>query len=224
MADSLEEWARITDRRAFIGGIILFLVVILLLIFDFWIESWLDFPANTILVATPLLAVAIIKLWQRRPALQYLERDVDWRTLIFHLMLFAKGSALGHVGLTAGITSALSNLAGRVSPQATIAATVWICGFFSAILDNAVVVGDLIPAAQALATQLGSTAPWWALLFGASFGGNLTMVGSTANIVALGELERRTGHYMKLGYWLKIALWAAIIPMAIGTGVLLLFG
>jgi len=49
------------------------------------------------------------------------------------------------------------------------------------------------------------------------------MVGSAANIVALGELERKTGHDMKLGYWLKIGLWAFLIPMIIGTVALLVF-
>jgi len=56
------------------------------------------------------------------------------------------------------------------------------------------------------------------------YGGNLTMVGSTANILALGELGRRTGSYMTLGYWLKIGLFASLIPMAIGIGALLIFG
>ena len=52
----------------------------------------------------------------------------------------------------------------------------------------------------------------------------MTMIGSTANIVALGVLERKTGHLVTLRYWLKIGLLASLIPMAIGMGALLLFG
>jgi Na+/H+ antiporter NhaD/arsenite permease-like protein len=37
---------------------------------------------------------------------------------------------------------------------------------------------------------------WWALLRGACYGGNITMVGSTGNIVALGMLEKRMGYRM----------------------------
>ncbi|MDP3732692.1 MAG: hypothetical protein Q8R31_06725 [Candidatus Omnitrophota bacterium] len=31
---------------------------------------------------------------------------------------------------------------------------------------------------------------WFALLFGGCFGGNITMIGSTANIIALGILKK----------------------------------
>ena len=99
-----------------------------------------------------------------------------------------------------------------------------ISGFLSAALDNVVVVEHFVPVAQNLSAQLNTSALWWALLFGGCYGGNLTMVGSTANIVALGELEKRTGHYMTLGYWLKIGLFAALVPMIIGAGTLLIFG
>lgn len=52
----------------------------------------------------------------------------------------------------------------------------------------------------------------------------MTMIGSTANIVAFGVLERKTGHLIKFGYWLRIGLLASLIPMAIGTVSLLIFG
>ena len=51
----------------------------------------------------------------------------------------------------------------------------------------------------------------------------MTMVGSTANIVALGILEDRVGYHMKLSYWIKIGLVASLVPMAIGTVALLVF-
>ena len=52
----------------------------------------------------------------------------------------------------------------------------------------------------------------------------MTMVGSTANIVALGILEARKGHHMRLGYWIKIGLLGSLIPMTVGTLALLLLG
>ena len=51
----------------------------------------------------------------------------------------------------------------------------------------------------------------------------MTMVGSTANIVALGVLETRKGYHMTLRQWILIGLWASLVPMAIGTVALLLF-
>jgi Na+/H+ antiporter NhaD/arsenite permease-like protein len=52
---------------------------------------------------------------------------------------------------------------------------------------------------------------WWALLFGACFGGNITMIGSTANIVALGMLEKRSHIQMTFMKWLKIGLVSSFI-------------
>jgi len=83
------------------------------------------------------------------------------------------------------------------------------------------VVAALVPVAQTLSTKLGTLAPWWALLFGGCYGGNMTMIGSTANIVALGIMERRTSQLITIRQWLKIGLLASLIPMLIGTAALL---
>jgi len=63
---------------------------------------------------------------------------------------------------------------------------------------------------------------WWALLFGGCYGGNMTMVGSTANIVSLGILEDRKGIHMTLRYWLKIGIWGGAVPMTVATLALLI--
>ncbi len=224
MADFLDEWARLKDKRLFIGSVALFLVVVVFLIFDYWLELWLGFETNTILVVTALCGAGIIKLWQWRHALEYLERDVDWRTLIFHLLLFAKTGCLQYVGLTTRIAGSILNMTSGYGTSIVMMTILGTSGLLSAGLDNVVVVALFIPTVQTLAVQLNTQTLWWALLFGSCYGGNLTMVGSTANILALGEMERKTGHYMTLGYWLKIGLFASLVPMAIGIGALLIFG
>jgi Na+/H+ antiporter NhaD/arsenite permease-like protein len=44
---------------------------------------------------------------------------------------------------------------------------------------------------------------WWGLLFAGTFFGNLTLIGSTANIVALGMLERQKRGHITLIEWIK---------------------
>ncbi len=44
---------------------------------------------------------------------------------------------------------------------------------------------------------------WWSLLFGGCYGGNWTMIGSTANIVALGVLEHEKGIKITFFEWFK---------------------
>ena len=220
----LDDGAKIKDKKLFIGSVVIFILVIVSLVLDHRLELWFGLEPNTLLFATPILGAGIIMLWRRSEAREYIQRDVDWWTLVFFLFLFAKAGCLQYVGLTDRIADSMLNLARGANTQIPIVLMLWISGFLSAIADNVVVVAGLAPVAQTLSVELGTSAPWWALLFGGCYGGNMTMVGSTANIVALGILEKKTGHLITLGYWLRIGLLASLIPMAVGTVALLLFG
>ena len=220
----LVDWARIKDKKLFIGSVAILVVVIISLVIDHRLELWFGLETNTLLFATPILGAGIIMLWRRSEAREYIQRDVDWWTLVFFMFLFAQAGCLQYVGITERIADSMLNLARDANTQIPIVLMLWISGFLSAIADNVVVVAGLAPVAQTLSAELSTTAPWWALLFGGCYGGNMTMIGSTANIVALGILERKTGHLITLGYWLRIGLLASLIPMAIGMGALLIFG
>jgi Na+/H+ antiporter NhaD/arsenite permease-like protein len=56
---------------------------------------------------------------------------------------------------------------------------------------------------------------WWALLFGGCFGGNITLIGSTANIVALGILEKERKIKISFFRWLKIGLVVGLVTTSI---------
>jgi len=63
---------------------------------------------------------------------------------------------------------------------------------------------------------------WWALLFGACFGGNMTVIGSTANIVAIGALEKQRKRSIGFIAWLKIGLLVSISTLLIVLAALLI--
>lgn len=85
-----------------------------------------------------------------------------------------------------------------------------------------VLVAALIPVVQALgAAGVNNFPMWWALLQGACYGGNITMVGSTANIVALGMLEKRTGYRMTFRKWILIGLAGGLLPLVVAQALLL---
>ena len=65
---------------------------------------------------------------------------------------------------------------------------------------------------------------WWALLFGACFGGNITVIGSTANIVALGMLEKRYRTHIAFGEWLRIGALVGAVTCLIAWGALAIMG
>jgi Na+/H+ antiporter NhaD/arsenite permease-like protein len=221
----LAEWAKIKDRKLFIGSVAIFVAVVISLVMGHRVELWLGLEANTLLFATPILGAGIIMLWRRGEAREYIQRDVDWWTLVFFMFLFAQAGCLQYVGLTDRIAEVMLNMnGGGANINLPVIIMLWVSGFLSAIADNVVVVSGLAPVAHTLSAGLSTSAPWWALLFGACYGGNMTMIGSTANIVALGMLEKKTGHLIKFGYWLKVGLLASLIPMAIGMGAIMIFG
>ena len=61
------------------------------------------------------------------------------------------------------------------------------------------------------------------MLFGGTFMGNMTIIGSTANIVACGLLERRGHGTIKFGYWMKIGFIVSIASMVVATVLLQMF-
>ena len=58
---------------------------------------------------------------------------------------------------------------------------------------------------------------WWGLLFGGTFLGNLTLIGSTANVVALGVLERQEGVHISFMEWFRPGLIVAIPTLVLAT-------
>lgn len=220
----LDELSTVENKGLFTGSAIIFVGVIIFLAFHYRLELILNLEHNTLLVATAVAGAGIVMLWQRHLARELLMRDVDWWTLIFFMFLFAKAGCLKYVGLTDMVAEALFNLGGGANVPLLIFVVLWIAGFTSAACDNVLVVATFVPMLQYLAEHLGTRVLWWALLFGGCYGGNMTMVGSTANIVALGILEDRKGYHMTVGFWIKIGLWCSLVPMAIGTLALLFFG
>ena len=217
----LDQWAKVEDRKFFIGSAVIFVSVIVGLALHYRMELALGLEHNTLLVAIAIFGAGIVMLWKRAMARQLIMRDVDWWTLIFFMFLFAKAGALKYVGITDIISESLMGL-GEGNLLILIPVILWMSGILSAVMDNVLVVATFVPIIQNLSQQLGTNVLWWALLFGGCYGGNMTMVGSTANIVSLGILEDRKGIHMSLRYWMKIGIWGGAVPMVVATLALLL--
>jgi Na+/H+ antiporter NhaD/arsenite permease-like protein len=57
---------------------------------------------------------------------------------------------------------------------------------------------------------------WWALAFGAGFGGNGTIIGSTANII-VASLSERTRHPITARLWLRRGFPVMLITCLIAS-------
>lgn len=93
---------------------------------------------------------------------------------------------------------------------------VWASVLISAFIDNIPYVATMLPVVQGLSVKLGidPTPLYFGLLSGATLGGNLTPIGASANITAIGIL-RREGYEVKNSDFFRIGIpftLAAIIP------------
>jgi len=72
--------------------------------------------------------------------------------------------------------------------------------------------------------QLGINASplWWALAFGAGFGGNGFPTGSAANVVTI-TVSERTDNPITTKIWLRSGLIAMLTTTAVASGLFVLF-
>jgi Na+/H+ antiporter NhaD/arsenite permease-like protein len=100
----------------------------------------------------------------------------------------------------------------------------WATGWLSAFLDNVLAVATFMPVVHDVRVKAGvpySSAIYWFMLFGGTFMGNMTIIGSTANIVAIGLLEKRGHGMIGFGYWMKIGFIVSIASMIVATVMLM---
>jgi len=209
--------------RLSLKAVLVFIIPLCLIALHYRLEKLLDLQKNTILVAVPLVFAGIVLLWRRERAQDYVEKCVHWSTMLFFLFLFVLSGMLGSTGVAQKIASFIIKLAGQ-EPIVILGLLLITSGVLSAFLDNVVAIATFIPVVSSLESAGVNVSPlWWALLFGGCLGGNITMIGSTANIVALGTLEKSQNLSVRFFDWLKIGLFVGIVTILLsGVGILLL--
>jgi Na+/H+ antiporter NhaD/arsenite permease-like protein len=166
---------------------------------------------NTVLLTLPLISSGLVMAWKWQKAREFIEKDVEWWTLLFFILLFAQAGTLKYTGATDVMAHYLIKLASNSLPV-LIGVILWVSAIGSSILDNVVLVAAFIPVIQSFqGLNLNLHPLWWALLFGGCFGGNITLVGSTANIVALGILEKEKNIRMTFFRWFWVGLTVGLV-------------
>ncbi|MEB3051308.1 ArsB/NhaD family transporter [Mycolicibacter sp. MYC123] len=142
-----------------------------------------------------LLGAGVLIVISKMERSDYLS-GVEWETLLFFAGLFVMVGAL----VDTGAIGALARTATDITGGNAVLTTLGILGVsapVSGIIDNIPYVATMTPIVAELSTTLPNDlhpdALWWALALGADFGGNLTAVGASANVVMLG-IARRAGN------------------------------
>lgn len=161
------------------------LVVLGVAIALFFFEEALHISAAFI----ALSAAAAALLWVQPPLNEMLQR-IEWSVLIFFAALFVMVGGLEATGVLHSLASLIAHAQG-VPPALLGVILLWGVAGLSAVVDNVPITIALIPVIRELgAAGLHMPPLWWALALGAGFGGNGTIIGSTANIIVASLSER----------------------------------
>jgi Na+/H+ antiporter NhaD/arsenite permease-like protein len=201
---------------------ILFIGTIAGLVLHASLEKAFGLQKNTLLIGIALFSAGISLLLERDRAKELVERRVDWWTLTFFMMLFASVGTLKYVGTTEVIAKSMTSWVGG-NPKILFVLLTWAIGILTGFMDNVLAVATFIPIVQDVArTGIDVTPYWWGILFGGTLFGNLTMIGSTANIVAIGIIERQKIGHITFGQWIKPGAIVSVITLGIATLILYL--
>ncbi len=181
------------------------------------IEYWLHLPNNTMLLGVALVGAGLAVALSGERARELVEKRVDWWTLTFFILLFASVGTLKQTGVTGVLAQRLIELSGGSVPVLTTLFA-WSSGLLTAVMDNVLAVATFIPIVGDVASAGIPTFPlWWAMLLGGTLGGNATLIGSTANIVAAGVLERQKLGEITFAQWLKPGLIVAVVTLLLAN-------
>ncbi len=193
----------------------LFLGTVLFLVLHAHLEKFLGLQKNSMLLATSLGAGAIVILLNHGTAREFFMRRVDWWTLAFFMSLFASVGTLKYVGVTERIAESMLSL-GHHNPTTLLIVFTSAISLLTGFMDNVLAVATFIPILLEIQKAGIYAFPfWWGMLFGGTLYGNLTVIGSTANIVAMGMLEKEYGLNIKFMEWLKPGFVVSTITIVI---------
>jgi Na+/H+ antiporter NhaD/arsenite permease-like protein len=146
-------------------------------------------------------------------------REVEWSTLFFFVGLFILVESIVQTGIVGGIADGLAR-ATEGQPEAATIGLLWFSAIASAIVDNIPYTATAIPVVQRLGEAGMATEPlWWALALGACLGGNLTIVGASANVV-VANLAARAGHPIRFVEFLRYGSVVVLASLVISTAYL----
>jgi Na+/H+ antiporter NhaD/arsenite permease-like protein len=189
------------------------LIVLGLVIVAFFLHGALHLEAATIALFAALMLYA-------RSDVEGILREVEWPTLLFFVGLFVLVGGLEATGFVGSIATALTNVAGGTSALTAIV-VIWGSGIASGVVDNIPFTATMIPVIQDLAKAEGLSEEevrplWWSLALGADFGGNLTLIGASANVVVAGMSER-AGQRISFVKFMLYGIPVTLVSLAVAT-------
>ena len=164
------------------------MIIFSLVIIGFILNNFVDKGLAMISLSGAVLLALVAK---KKPKEMF--EGVEWETLFFFIGLFMMIKGIENLDIIKYIGDKMISLTeGKFA--GAIFSTMWMSAIFTSIIGNVAnaatfskILHIMIPSFD----SLGATkAVWWALSFGSCLGGNLSLLGSATNVVAVGAAEK----------------------------------
>ncbi len=202
------------------GDLIIGLIVIALFLGLFFFHHHTHLmPATIALVSAGILMLKAKHLKME----EFLATEIEWGTILFFIGLFIMVGALEEQGVIKYFSEIIIRLTDG-SPRLTSMGILWTSGIASAIIDNIPFVATMIPLIENMGHVIGPVAVkplWWSLSLGACLGGNGTMIGASANLIAI-SICNKSGYKISFMTFTKFGALITVLNLFIASIYLLI--
>ncbi len=142
--------------------------------------------------------------------------EIEWVTIFFFIGLFIMIGAVEEAGVIKFLGLKLAAFSDNNIPLSSMS-IIWGSGILSGFIDNIPFVATMIPLIKIMNASFGDAAGnvlWWSLSTGACLGGNLTLIGAAANVIAAG-IGARNGHPISFKEFTKYGVLYTIVSLVI---------
>ena len=194
------------------------LVILAGVIFFFIIQGYIGIEVSLIAFAGAAILLVTTKI-----NLERILHEIDWSTLLFFTSLFIVIGIFSEAGGIQILSSTVLGVTGG-DPWSTFFSVIWLSAIASGFVDNIPFTVTMVPLLETVTKNpeimagfghMSINPLWWALALGADLGGNLTLIGSSAGVVAAG-ISAKYGFRLTFREWFKIGLPFTILTVIIG--------
>ena len=195
----------------------LLLIMIILLI----VASFLPNMPYTIngIICLNLFVIGLVRNLFKTKDIDQIGRamgSIDYFTILLLIGLFIVVGGITEAGVIEDISEVFIKISGE-NIFVVYTLLVWGSVLFSAFIDNIPYVATMLPVVTGIASilQIEPHLLYFGLIIGATLGGNLTPIGASANITALGIL-RKVGYDVKPKEFMKIGVPFTLVAVITG--------
>jgi Na+/H+ antiporter NhaD/arsenite permease-like protein len=213
-------------RMLILGGI----TVAFVLLF-FMIGESLPVPISPATIALTGAALCLLITHHSHiDSIQNILRDIDWSTLIFFMSTFVLIGGLEKTGVLSAASGVLAFVLGQNIAIGSLLLLLLV-GVLSSLIPNIPLVVAMVPLLKEYVVAVGLASAdvldpnftgnlpvevlplFYAMMFGATLGGNGTLVGASSNIVAAGVAEQH-GRRISFQTFLQYSLPITVIQLS----------